>query len=129
MRDLPVGTVTFLFTDVEGSTELLARVGADDYGALLAEHARLVEEATAAKNGRVVDTQGDAFFAAFSSATAAVACAAQLQRELAETPLRVRMGIHTGQPTLTSTGYIGLDVPRAARICAAARLGVPLWVL
>ena len=71
----------------------------------------------------MVDTQGDAFFAAFSGATDAVACAARLQRDLAETPLQVRIGLHTGQPVVTPTGYVGLDVPRAARICAAGHGG------
>ena len=70
-----------------------------------------------------MDTQGDAFFAAFSGATDAVTCAARLQRDLAETPLQVRIGLHTGQPVVTSTGYVGLDVPRAARICAAGHGG------
>src|SRR6266540_880306 len=120
MAELPTGTVTFLFTDVEGSTELLRRIGNGAYAALLAEHGRLVDAAATHEDGRVVDTQGDAFFAAFPSATAAVATAAHLQRELEDAELRVRIGIHTGQPTLTSTGYVGLDVPRAARICAAA---------
>ena len=120
MAELPTGTVTFLFTDVEGSTELLRRIGNDAYAALLAEHGRLVDAAATHEDGRVVDTQGDAFFAAFPSATAAVATAAHLQRELEDAELRVRIGIHTGQPALTSTGYVGLDVPRAARICAAA---------
>src|SRR5712691_3734304 len=123
MDELPQGTVTFLFTDVEGSTELLARIGKDAYAESLGEHARLVEVAVADANGRVVDTQGDAFFAAFPSASAAVACAARLQRELADTQFRVRIGIHAGQPALTATGYVGLDVPRAARICAAAHGG------
>jgi len=123
MEGLPQGTVTFLFTDVEGSTELLTRIGADAYGELLGTHRSLVDAAVADAHGRVVDTQGDAFFAAFPGATAGVAAATRLQRELAETALRVRIGLHTGQPALTPTGYIGLDVPRAARICAAAHGG------
>jgi class 3 adenylate cyclase len=123
MEGLPQGTVTFVFTDVEGSTELLTRIGKDGYGELLAEHGRLVDVAVGDANGSVVDTQGDAFFAAFPGASTAVGCAARLQRELAGTPLRVRMGIHTGQPALTPNGYVGLDVPRAARICAAAHGG------
>ena len=120
MPELPTGTVTFLFADVEGSTELLTKVGKEAYGDLLADHRRLVDAAVAQADGRIVDTQGDAFFAAFPRASAAVACAASLQRELAETAIRVRIGLHTGQPALTPTGYVGLDVPRAARICAAA---------
>jgi predicted ATPase/class 3 adenylate cyclase len=123
MPELPTGTVTFLFADVEGSTDLLTKVGRDAYGDLLAEHRRLVDAAVADGDGRIVDTQGDAFFAAFPRASAAVACAARLQRELAETAIRVRIGLHTGQPALTPTGYVGLDVPRAARICAAAHGG------
>jgi predicted ATPase/class 3 adenylate cyclase len=123
MPELPTGTVTFLFADVEGSTELLTKVGKDAYGDLLAEHRRLVDAAVADEDGRIVDTQGDAFFAAFPRASAAVVCAARLQRELAETAIRVRIGLHTGQPALTPTGYVGLDVPRAARICAAAHGG------
>jgi predicted ATPase/class 3 adenylate cyclase len=123
MSELPTGTVTFLFTDVEGSTALLTRIGEEAYGELLAEHSRLVDGAVESANGRVVDTQGDAFFAAFASATAAVVCAARLQRELASTALRVRIGIHTGQPAVTASGYVGLDVPCAARICASAHGG------
>src|SRR5690349_21996678 len=123
MRELPAGTVTFVFTDVEGSTELLRRVGDAAYAGLLAEHARLVDDALAEGDGVVVDTQGDAFFAAFPGATGAVRAATRLQRELAQIELRVRMGIHTGHPALTSTGYVGLDVPQAARICAAGHGG------
>jgi predicted ATPase/class 3 adenylate cyclase len=123
MQGLPQGTVTFLFADVEGSTELLTRIGKDAYGELLGEHRRLVDAAVADAKGRIVDTQGDAFFAGFPRASAAVACAARLQRDLAETPLHIRIGLHTGQPVLTPTGYVGLDVPRAARICSAAHGG------
>jgi predicted ATPase/class 3 adenylate cyclase len=119
----PTGTVTFVFTDVEGSTALLRRVGDDAYASLLAAHARLVDDAVAAAEGVVVDTQGDAFFAAFPSATGAVHAVTRLQRELAKTELRVRIGIHTGHPAVTSTGYVGLDIPRAARICAAGHGG------
>jgi predicted ATPase/class 3 adenylate cyclase len=126
MEGLPEGTVTFLFTDVEGSTELLTRIGADAYAELLATHRSLVDSAVADAQGRVVDTQGDAFFVAFPGATGAVEATTRLQRTLAETELRVRIGLHTGQPTLTPTGYVGLDVPRAARICAAAHGGQAL---
>jgi predicted ATPase/class 3 adenylate cyclase len=126
MRELPTGTVTFVFTDVEGSTELLRRVGPEAYAALLGEHARLVDDALEAEDGVVVDTQGDAFFAAFPGATGAVRAVTRLQRDLARTELRVRIGIHTGHPALTSTGYVGLDVPRAARICAAGHGGQAL---
>jgi predicted ATPase/DNA-binding SARP family transcriptional activator len=124
--ELPSGTVTFLFTDVEGSTALLARIGKDAYGELLAEHHRLIRAAVGAAGGREVDAQGEAFFAAFPSATGAVAAAVRLQRDLAAAGLRVRMGLHTGQPKIAPTGYVGLDVPRAARICAAAHGGQTL---
>jgi predicted ATPase/class 3 adenylate cyclase len=121
--DLPTGTVTFLFTDVEGSTELLARVGSAEYAELLEEHRRLLRAAFAGAGGLEVDTQGDAFFVAFPSATGAVQAAARVQRETAETPLAVRIGIHTGEPAVGPTGYVGLDVPRSARICAAGHGG------
>src|SRR5436190_3266456 len=123
MRALPHGTVTFVFTDVEGSTELLRRVGEDAYATLLTQHARLVDDALEQEDGVVVDTQGDAFFAAFPGTTGAVRAAARLQRDLARTELRVRIGVHTGHPALSATGYVGLDVPRAARICAAGHGG------
>ena len=120
------GIVTFLFTDVEGSTALLTRIGKDAYGELLAEHHRLIRAGVADAGGREVDTQGEAFFAAFPSATDAVAAAARLQRELTAAGLPVRIGLHTGQPKVAPTGYVGLDVPRAARICAAAHGGQTL---
>ena len=123
MGGLPGGTVTFLFTDVEGSTELLERVGPDAYGSLLGDFRRLADRLTDETGGRIVDTQGDAIFVAFAAAAGAVDFAGRMQNELAATELRVRIGIHTGQPTLTSTGYVGLDVHRAARICAAGHGG------
>ena len=98
MRELPTGTVTFLFTDVEGSTEPLKSVGAEAYARALAEHAALVDDALEEADGVVVDTQGDAFFAAFPRAIGAVRGGGALQRELARTRVRVRIGIHTGQP-------------------------------
>ena len=121
MAELPAGTVTFLFTDVERSTQLLAELGTEDYGAVLEEHRRRLREAFAA--GHEVDTQGDALFYAFARADDAVTAAAAGQRALDALPLRVRMGIHTGQPSLLGDGYIGLDVHRAARVCAAAHGG------
>ncbi len=121
MAELPAGTVTFLFTDVERSTQLLTRIGAEEYGAVLEEHRRRLREAFAA--GYEVDTQGDALFYAFARADDAVTAAAAGQRALEALPLRVRMGIHTGQPSLVGDGYIGLDVHRAARVCAAAHGG------
>ena len=124
--ELPSGTVTFLFTDVEGSTALLTQIGKDAYGELLAEHHRLIRAAVADDGGHEVDTQGEAFFAAFPSATGAVSAATRLQRELTAAGLSVRIGLHTGQPNVAPTGYVGLDVPRAARICAAAHGGQTL---
>ena len=117
--DLPGGTVTLLFTDIEGSTRLLDALGAA-YADALAEHRRRIREAVAQHGGDEVDTQGDAFLCVFRSARDAVLAATAAQTALAETPVRVRMGIHTGEPTLTEEGYVGLDVHRGARICAAA---------
>jgi predicted ATPase len=114
--DLPTGTVTFLFTDVEGSTKLLHEVGAEAYAEALAEHRRVIREAIAAHGGIEVDTQGDAFFVAFPSAPAALAAAVEA-RDALEVP--VRMGVHSGTPLLADEGYVGPDVHRAARIAAA----------
>jgi predicted ATPase/class 3 adenylate cyclase len=122
MAELPTGTVTFLFTDIEGSTKLLHELG-DDYADVLAEHRRILREAFSAHDGVEVDTQGDAFFVAFPRATDAADAAAESQRALAEGPVRVRMGIHTGEPIRTDEGYVGLDVHRAARIAAAGHGG------
>ena len=120
--ELPTGTVTFLFTDVEGSTRLLQEHGAG-YADLLAEHRRALREAFAAHAGVEVDTQGDAFFVAFARATDAVAAAADSRDALESGPVRVRIGIHTGEPQATDEGYVGIDVHRAARIAAAAHGG------
>ena len=125
-HDLPTGTVTFVFSDIESSTESLARLGAAEYGRLLAEHRTLVRGAFAAGGGTEVDAQGDACFAVFESAASAVVAAAHAQRELASTPLRARIGIHTGEPSIGPTGYVGLDVHRAARICSAGHGGQTL---
>ena len=122
MGELPVGTVTFLFTDVEGSTRLLHEQG-DRYAGLLAEHRRALREAFTAHDGVEVDTQGDAFFVAFARAADAVAAAEAGRTALASGPMRVRMGIHTGEPIVTDEGYVGIDVHRAARIAAAAHGG------
>jgi len=118
MRDLPSGTVTFLFTDVEGSTKLLHELGAEEYTRALAEHRRVLREAFAANQGVEVDTQGDAFFVAFPTAPGALGAAAQAIEGLASGRIRVRMGIHTGTPHLGEEGYVGVDVHRAARIAA-----------
>jgi predicted ATPase/class 3 adenylate cyclase len=119
---LPAGTVTFLFTDVEGSTRLLRDLG-DDYADLLAEHRRVLREAFVRHGGVEVDTQGDAFFVAFPKATDALAAASAAREALADGPIRVRMGLHTGEPTRTDEGYVGIDVHRAARIAAAGHGG------
>jgi predicted ATPase/class 3 adenylate cyclase len=121
-RDLPSGTVTFLFTDIEGSTRLLAELGSE-YADALAEHRRLLREAFRAHSGVEVDTQGDAFFYVFAEAADAVAAAAEAQEALASGPIRVRMGVHTGEPQLTDEGYVGLDVHAGARVAACAHGG------
>src|SRR5579875_3732275 len=121
--DLPRGTVTFLFTDIEGSTRLLEELGEAGYAAALAEHRAALRTAFAAHAGVEVDTQGDAFFYAFATAPAAVAAAVAGQAALDGQPIRVRMGLHTGTPTLTEEGYVGTDVHRAARIAAVAHGG------
>ena len=122
-RDLPTGTVTFLFTDIEGSTRLLQQLGPDAYGEALAEHRRLLRDAFVAEGGIEVDTQGDAFFVAFSTAPGAVTAAASGQRALAPGPITVRMGLHTGAPTVATEGYVGIDVHRGARVAALAHGG------
>jgi predicted ATPase/class 3 adenylate cyclase len=120
---LPSGTVTFLFTDVEGSTRLLHELGADRFAEALAEHRRVIREACAHHDGVEVDTQGDAFFVAFPTAPGALAAAAAMTRELSSGPIQVRIGLHTGAPLLTDEGYVGGDVHRAARIAAAGHGG------
>jgi class 3 adenylate cyclase/tetratricopeptide (TPR) repeat protein len=125
---LPSGTVTFLFTDIEGSTRLLKQLG-DRYAVLLEDHHRLLREAFAQHGGQVVDTQGDAFFVAFARARDAVDAAVAAQRALVKhrwpngTELRVRMGIHTGEPTVGAERYVGLGVHRAARISSIGHGG------
>jgi len=120
---LPTGTVTFLFTDIEGSTRLLHDLGAERYAVALAEHRRALRDAFARHGGVEVDTQGDAFFYAFPTAPGAVAAAEDGQRALDAQSVRVRMGIHTGTPVVTAEGYVGADVHRAARIAAVAHGG------
>ena len=119
---MPSGTVTFLFTDVEGSTRLLQEHG-PAYAVLLEEHRRVIRAAFGRHDGVEVDTQGDAFFVAFSRAADAVAASAEAQTALGAGPVRVRMGIHTGEPLVTQEGYVGMDVHRAARIAASAHGG------
>src|SRR5690349_4198806 len=113
-RDLPTGTVTFLFTDVEGSTRLLHELG-DGYAKVLAEHRHVLRDAFAHHGGVEVDTQGDAFFVAFARATDALTAAREATAAL-DGPIRVRVGVHTGEPLVTDEGYVGIDVHRAARI-------------
>ncbi|MDQ3672473.1 MAG: adenylate/guanylate cyclase domain-containing protein, partial [Actinomycetota bacterium] len=105
--ELPTGTVTFLFTDVEGSTRLLEELGADRYADELGRHRVVVRDALRAHGGVEVDTQGDAFFCAFSSARAAVACAENIQSSLEAGPIRVRMGVHTGEALVAGDHYVG----------------------
>ena len=129
MHDLPTGTVTFLFTDIEGSTALLKQLGRDRYDEVLAEHERLLRAAFAAHDGRVVDTQGDSFFVAFR--TAADAVAARSTPSATWRPhawpdgaeVKVRMGLHTGEPKVGEERYVGIGVHRAARIGAAGHGG------
>jgi predicted ATPase/class 3 adenylate cyclase len=128
MARLPSGTVTFLFTDIEGSTRLLRRLGGR-YAEVLGEHRRLLRAAFAEHDGREVHTEGDAFFVAFARASDAIAAAVKAQRALASqawpegADVRVRMGIHTGEAEVPVDDYVGLDVHRAARICSAGHGG------
>jgi predicted ATPase/class 3 adenylate cyclase/predicted negative regulator of RcsB-dependent stress response len=128
VHPLPTGTVTLLFTDIEGSTQLLRRLG-PRYADVLAECRALLRAAFVQWQGREVDTQGDAFFVAFTRAIDAVSAAAIIQRTLhahqwpEEVRVRVRIGVHTGEPQRTEEGYIGMDVHRAARIMGAAHGG------
>ena len=125
---LPGGTVTFLFSDVEGSTRLLEQLG-DRYGDVHREHRRILREQLADAGGSEVDTQGDAFFFSFERARDAVSGAVAAQRELSThswpdgVDVKVRMGLHTGEPTVGEEGYLGMDVVRAARICSAGHGG------
>ena len=128
MPELPAGTVTFAFTDIEDSTELLKRLG-DDYRDVLTAHRRIVRDTFGARDGIEIDTQGDAFFFVFARARDAIEAAVEAQRAHAaatwpgEVVVRVRMGLHTGEPAVHEEGYVGLDVVRAARICTVGRGG------
>jgi predicted ATPase/class 3 adenylate cyclase len=127
-RSMPVGVVTFLFTDIQGSTRLLRKLG-DRYGEVLSTHNRLMRDAFRCHDGWEVDTQGDAFFICFASPQQAVAAAADAQRALCacpwpeDQPVLVRMGLHAGEPVVVGDHYVGIDVHRAARICSAAHGG------
>jgi predicted ATPase/DNA-binding SARP family transcriptional activator len=120
--ELPRGTVTLLFTDIEGSTRLLHELG-ERYAEALAGHRRVLRDAFSRHGGVEVDMHGDATFMAFAGAASAVSAAREAQHQLAAGPVRVRMGIHTGEPLVTDDGYVGVDVHRAARIMAAAHGG------
>ena len=122
VRELPSGTVTFLFTDIEASTRLLHELG-DGYADALAKHRRLFREAFVRYGGVEVDTQGDAFFVAFPRAQDAVDCATAAQKALEGGPVRVRMGLHTGEPRVTSEGYVGMEVHAGARIAGVGHGG------
>ena len=121
--DLPTGTVTFLFTDIEGSTRLLHALGPDAYADALAEHRRALRGAVSAHGGVEIDTQGDALFVAFPTAQGAAEAARDGQVALAGGPIRVRMGLHTGAPIAAAEGYVGIDVHRGARVAALAHGG------
>ncbi|MGH2682986.1 MAG: adenylate/guanylate cyclase domain-containing protein [Actinomycetota bacterium] len=128
MRDLPTGTVTFLFTDIEGSTRLLRRLG-DRYRELVDGHGRILRAAIVEGGGAEIRTEGDSFFAVFATPAGALAAAVQAQRALAahrwpdSQSVMVRMGLHTGEGVLGTDDYIGLDVHLAARIAAAGHGG------
>ena len=128
MRNLSTGTVTLLFTDIEGSTLLLQQLG-ERYAAVLAECRQLLRDIFQRWHGHEVDTRGDAFFVAFARATDAVSAAVAAQHALAAhtwpegARVRVRMGLHTGEPSLSAEGYVGVDVHNAARIMSAAHEG------
>jgi class 3 adenylate cyclase len=128
MSSLPGGTVTFLFSDIEGSTRLLQELG-DGYGQVVDDHRRIMRGAMEGHGGTEIDTQGDAFFFSFTRAKDAADAAVEAQRALAEhewpggAQVRVRMGLHTGEPQVGEHGYLGIDVVRAARICSAGHGG------
>jgi class 3 adenylate cyclase len=129
MSSLHAGTVTFAFTDIEGSTKLLQELGDEAFGALSRDHRRLVRETFGAAGGSEIDTQGDAFFFSFPRARDAVTAAVSAQRALHAhawpdgREVRVRMGLHTGEPHVGDEGYLGIDVVRAARIASSGAGG------
>jgi len=133
VRELPSGTVTFLFTDIEGSTRLLQHVGHQRYRELLEEHRRLLRSAFTAHGGVEVETEGDGFFVAFGQASDAVAACLEAQRAVAShdwpdgIEIRVRMGAHTGEAVPAGVGYVSLHVHQAARIAVAAHGGQVLF--
>jgi class 3 adenylate cyclase len=128
VSSLPGGTVTFLFSDIEGSTRLLEQLG-DRYQDVHRDHRRILRERLGDAGGQEIDTQGDAFFFSFTRARDAVSGAVAAQRALADhewpedVEVKIRMGLHTGEPTVGDEGYLGMDVVRAARICSAGHGG------
>ena len=128
MRQLPTGTVTMLFSDIEGSTVLLSRLGTR-YGEALSAQRSVLRAAISELRGHEMGTEGDSFFVVFESATDAVACCVAAQRALAGhtwpggAAVRVRMGLHSGEPSRHEDGYVGMDLHRAARIAATAHGG------
>src|SRR5213080_774906 len=128
MRNLPTGTITLLFTDIEGSTQLLQQLGAD-YAEVSMQCRRLLRVAFQIYLGHEVDTQGDAFFISFTRASDAIGAAVTAHRSVAAHPwprgveVRVRMGMHTGEPQLSAEGYVGMDVHHTARIMSSAHGG------
>ena len=128
LRPLATQTLTFLFTDIEGSTALLRRLG-DAYAEVLTAHRRLIRAGLAAHDGKEIDTQGDAFFAVFASPSACAAAAIEMQRALVSHPwpadgrVQVRMGVHSGEASETPAGLVGLDIHRSARIAAVGHGG------
>ena len=124
--DLPTGTVTFLFTDIEGSTRLLHDLGAESYAEALAEHHACIRSAIARHAGVEMDTEGDAFSVAFTDAANALAAAAEITEALASTSTHVRIGVHTGTPLVTADGYVGDDVHLGARVAASGHGGQTL---
>ena len=122
MGELPTGTVTFLFTDVEGSTRLQYELGVERYAEVRAEHHRLLREACVKHGGVEVDAAGDGLFVVFPTASGATAAAVDAQHALTDL-VSVRMGLHSGEPLLTAEGYAGIDVASAARIAAVAHGG------
>ena len=129
MTERPSGTVTFLFSDIEGSTRLLQELGVHRYHAALADHRRVVREAIAAVGGTEIDTQGDSFFVAFPRAEDAARAAVDIQRSLEshtwpdDRRVRIRMGMHSTDAVRDEEGYVGIGIHRAARICSAGHGG------
>ena len=119
VAEQPSGTVTLVFTDIEGSTRLLEELGQEEYRQALGEHRRIVREAFARHSGYEVDYEGDAFFYAFASAQEAVCAVSEAMSGLEAGPIAIRVGVHTGEPGLDPPKYVGMDVHTAARIMSA----------